>query len=60
MRIAPIPHAMALIAKKKGNESAAKPQEPKTIAQTTKGGPRVAHIPQAVRLLLFNIFILYF
>ncbi|KAK0162199.1 hypothetical protein PV327_008553 [Microctonus hyperodae] len=60
MRIAPVPYARSLeMTKKKVLENAAAAaaattsttkshQELKTVAQTTKGGPRVAHIPQVV------------
>ncbi|XP_034933898.1 RNA exonuclease 1 homolog isoform X2 [Chelonus insularis] len=53
IRIAPVPYAKSLeIAKKKVMEAVAKVPEPKTIAQTTKSGPRVAHVPQAVPQLV--------
>lgn len=55
MRIAHVPYAMSLaLTKKKVTESAPKPVEPKTVAQTTKGGPRVAHVPQVVSTRKFN------
>lgn len=77
MRIAPVPYARSLeMTKKKVLENAAAAaaavmtattsttkshQELKTVAQTTKGGPRIAHIPQVVsKNPLHNLSIQYF
>ena len=49
IRIAHVPYAMSLaLAKKKVMQTASKPVDTKTVAQTTKGGSRVAHVPQMV------------
>lgn len=53
IRIAHVPYARALAMEKKkiiaaGKNVEAKEVDNKTIAQTTKGGVRVAHIPQVV------------
>ena len=55
IRIAQVPYAMSLaLEKKKVLEQVAK-TETKTIAQTKKGGARVAHIPQMVIIVQFII-----
>lgn len=53
VRIAHVPYAMSLAMEKKkviaGKTESAKAVDNKTIAQTVKGGTRVAHVPQVVR-----------
>uniref|UniRef100_A0A0C9R8I6 Rexo1_1 protein n=1 Tax=Fopius arisanus TaxID=64838 RepID=A0A0C9R8I6_9HYME len=53
VRIAHVPYAMSLaLSKKKVVDSTSKPMESKTVAQTAKGTPRIAHIPQTVPTLV--------
>ncbi|XP_063980778.1 RNA exonuclease 1 homolog [Diachasmimorpha longicaudata] len=53
VRIAHVPYAMSLaLSKKKVVDATSKPVESKTVAQTTKGTPRIAHIPQTVPTLV--------
>ncbi|KAF7989508.1 hypothetical protein HCN44_008182 [Aphidius gifuensis] len=53
MRIAHVPYAKSLaLTKKKVIESATKPVEQKTTAQTARGTARVAHVPQTVPELI--------
>lgn len=59
IRIAHVPYAKSLaLTKKKVIESATKPVEQKTTAQTARGTARVAHVPQTVskifKLIIFN------
>lgn len=53
LRIAHVPYATSLaLAKKKVSETMNKNLELKTVAQTAKGGSRVAHIPVAVSFVM--------
>lgn len=58
IRIAHVPYARALAMEKEKiitvmKSVDAKEADNKTIAQTTKGGVRVAHIPQVVNFIKF-------
>ncbi|XP_046427019.1 RNA exonuclease 1 homolog [Neodiprion fabricii] len=53
LRIAHVPYATSLaLAKKKVSEAMNKNSESKTVAQTAKGGSRVAHVPQIIPQLI--------
>lgn len=52
IRIAHVPLAMSLALAKKPVVEKPKEPEPKTPAQTSKDRPRIAHVPQVVRIIL--------